>query len=206
MAEMYTEMYTRRTFESPKSYYCSSLLHDENSISLRPKTTLSSMQAVLTLPELLVDHYAISDDPPPHPPLCSLSSPCMFRALTHCSYPRGSTNHRIIPTLDQVLQRMEKADGVPKKIKRRKRKLSTYMHVRKKKKKKTGQTVVAQQSVEGEETHSEEENEEENEEEEEELPTLSATGAQLGESQLSVAACEDSSSVSSEDLDTLMMV
>ena len=196
------EMIASGTFESRKSYYCSSLLHDENSISLWPKTTLPSLQAVLKLPELLVDHYAISDDPPPHPPLFSLSSPCMFLARTHCSYPRGSTKHRLIPTLDQVLQEMEKAEGVPKEIKRRKRKLSTYIHVRKKKK--TGRAVVAQQSVEEEETNPR--NEEEEEEEEEELPTLSATGAQSGGSLLSVAACEDSSSVSSEDVDTLMLM
>lgn len=119
---------------------------------------------------------------------------------THCSYPRGSTKHRIIPTLDQVLQEMEKAEGVPKEIKRRKRKLSTYVHVRKKKK--TGRAVVAQQSVEEEETNPRNEEEEEGEE----LPTLSATGAQSGGSLLSVSACQDSSSVSSEDVDTLMLV
>ena len=199
------EMNSSRTFESRKSYYCSSLLHDENSISLWPKTTLPSMQAVLKLPELLVDHYAISDDPP-----CT-SPPSVFSVLsmhvsctrTHCSYPRGSTKHRLIPTLDQVLQEMAKAEGVPKEIKRRKRKLSTYVHVRKKKK--TGRAVVAQQSVEDEETNPQNEDEEE-EEEEEELPTLSATGAQSGGSLLSVAACEDSSSVSSEDVDTLMLM
>ena len=92
---------------------------------------------------------------------------------------------------------MEKAEGVVKKVKRRKKKSSNYAYVRKKKKK-TGQAAEAQQSVVREETK----NIQSVSEDVEELPTTSATGGDG--SQLLAAVCEDSSSVSSEDLDALM--
>ena len=71
------------------------------------------------------------------------------------------------------------------------------------KKKKTGQVVTAQRSVVGEETNTRLQNEEM--ELKEELPTSSTAGTQEGNSQVFVAVCEDSSSMSSENLDSLMM-
>lgn len=94
---------------------------------------------------------------------------------------------------------MEKAEGVEKKIKRRKRKSSNYAYVRKKKKK-TGQVVAAQEAVEGERTSTQLENEMGA------LSTSSTAGAREDNSQVLVAVCEDSSSVSSEDLESLMMM
>ena len=147
---------------------------------------------------LLVDCHVIIGELP-HVFLLFPLPPGILHTLLCCSYARGSANRRLIPTLDQVLQRMEKAEGVVKKVKRRKKKSSNYAYVRKKKKKKkTGQAVEAQQSVVREETK----NIQSVSEDVEELPTTSATGGDG--SQLFAAVCEDSSSVSSEDLDALM--
>lgn len=127
----------------------------------------------------------------PAVPHFSVVSPLVSLYFLCC---RGKPiTHRLIPTMDQVLQRMEKAEGIVKKIKKKKRKSSTYAHVRKKQ---TKQAADAQRSGVREETKKI------RNEEMEELSTAPAAG---GDSLLAaVSLADSSSSVSSEDLDALM--
>ena len=109
--------------------------------------------------------------------------------------------------MDQVLKRMEKAEGNVKKIKRKKRKSSTYGYVRKKKKKKknTVQVAEAQQSGVGKQTKKTRNSSVECKTRKDEVEELSTVPAAGGGDLLAAGGVNDSSSsASSEDLDALM--